>query len=288
MDDTTSPPTSIEPADQRAAWNGPEGANWAKHSERATPGGDFSADVLEVADLERGEHVLDIGCGIGTLTRDAARIAVDGHALGVDLSAAMIERARQIAVTEGVANVAFTVDDVATHRFDEMHLDVALSHFGVMFFDDPVTAFANVATALRPGGRRRAVRPAAMERCDWYVVPLAALAGAPPTPADAPSVMFSLADPVHIRRVLRAAGFSRIEVEPFDGALWFGDDARTAAEMYLDAGPVQAFLQRHPSMTDDAALDTLVEAVAPYAGPDGVRLQGAHWMVRAVRAEGDS
>ena len=75
-------------------WNGPEGANWAKHSERATPGGDFSADVLEVADLDRAEHVLDIGCGIGTLTRDAARVAVDGHALGVDLSAAMIERAR--------------------------------------------------------------------------------------------------------------------------------------------------------------------------------------------------
>lgn len=281
---TPSAPTPAPaPADQHAAWNGPEGASWAEHSARTVPGGDFSADVLAAAGIGHAERVLDIGCGTGGLTLDAARVAVDGHALGIDLSEVMIARAREAATSSRIANVSFTVDDAATHRYDPAGIDVALSHFGAMFFPDPVGAFSNITTALRPGGRLVVVCPAAMDRCDWYGVPLTALSGTAPTPETAPSAMFSLSEPAVVHRVLADAGLGRVEVEPLEGSLWFGADADRAAEMFLGSGPVRGFLQRTPSMSEDAAFDILREAVSPFLAADGIRLPGAHWLVRAER-----
>ena len=97
-------------------------------------------------DIRADDRVLDIGCGTGRTTRDAARSA-ERSALGVDLSASMIERARELAWAERVHNVAFEQGDAQVHRFPEDGFDLAISRFGTMFFDDPVAAFANIAVA---------------------------------------------------------------------------------------------------------------------------------------------
>jgi ubiquinone/menaquinone biosynthesis C-methylase UbiE len=99
------------------------------------------------------DHVLDIGCGTGQTTREAARVAQDGSALGVDISASAIERARDLARAEGVHNIAFERGDAQVHRFPPERFDLAVSRFGTMFFDDPVAAFTNIGRALRPAGR---------------------------------------------------------------------------------------------------------------------------------------
>jgi ubiquinone/menaquinone biosynthesis C-methylase UbiE len=99
------------------------------------------------------DHVLDIGCGTGQTTRQAAGTALAGSALGVDVSAAAIERARELARSEQVSNVAFERADAQVHRFPRAHFDLAISRFGTMFFDDPAAAFANIRRALRPAGR---------------------------------------------------------------------------------------------------------------------------------------
>ena len=99
------------------------------------------------------EHVLDIGCGTGQTTRDAARAAPSGSALGIDTSSAMIDRARELAAAEGVTNVRFAHDDAQAHRFTPQRFDVAISRFGTMFFADPVLAFRNIRGALQGGGR---------------------------------------------------------------------------------------------------------------------------------------
>ncbi|MEU3453638.1 class I SAM-dependent methyltransferase [Micromonospora sp. NPDC006766] len=108
---------------------------------------------LLLAVVGPGDRVLDLGCGNGQLTRLAARRSGAGHAVGVDLSAPMLDRARASAVDEGVANVEFVRGDTQVHPFPPDGFGVALSRFGVMFFADPVAAFANVGRALRPGGR---------------------------------------------------------------------------------------------------------------------------------------
>ena len=99
------------------------------------------------------EHVLDIGCGLGQTTREAARMAQAGSAFGVDISAPAIERARELARAQGISKITFERADAQVHRFPQGRFDLAISRFGTMFFADPVAAFANVGRALRPDGR---------------------------------------------------------------------------------------------------------------------------------------
>lgn len=105
--------------------------------------------------IQPREHVLDIGCGLGQTTCEAARLARAGSAVGVDISEAAIGRARELARAQGVQNVTFEHADAQVHRFTPERFDLAMSRFGTMFFADPVAAFANVGRALRPAGRLR-------------------------------------------------------------------------------------------------------------------------------------
>src|ERR687891_400921 len=116
-------------------------------------------EVLSAAyGIRRADNVLDIGCGTGETTREAARMALDGSVLGVDVSAPMIERARELSHAEGLQNVLFEVADAQVHTLRPDHFDIAISRFGTMFFADAVAAFGNIVRALRPGGRRVRLR----------------------------------------------------------------------------------------------------------------------------------
>jgi SAM-dependent methyltransferase len=269
-------------ADQTSAWNGPEGANWAASSARRVADADLVEHLLLAARLTSQDCVLDIGCGTGELTRRAARVAARGRAIGIDLSELMVGDARAAATAAGVSNVAFEVGDAQTHPFEPRAFDVALSHFGTMFFDDPVAAFANVGRSLRAQGRLLFVCPGPMNSCDWYGVPLAALYGARPTMEVAPSIMFSLADPPRVREILSAAGFVDITIDALDAALWFGRDAESAAWALVGSGPVRSFLEQRPGASVASAHAALTDAVTPYLGADGVRIPGSHWLVDAT------
>ena len=103
--------------------------------------------------ISPGDEVVDIGCGTGLTTREAARAAAPGGVVGVDVSERMLERARQATAAERLGNVRYELGDAQVHRFDPARFDVAISRFGTMFFSDPAAAFANIAAALRPEGR---------------------------------------------------------------------------------------------------------------------------------------
>lgn len=284
MPTTTSSPRPN--SSQSDAWNGPEGANWAEaHAHAAPVDADLVGPLLTAAAIAADEYVLDVGCGTGDATRRAARAAPGVTALGIDLSRLMVERAEEAAAHEGLTNTTFVVGDAQVHPFWEGVVDVVISHFGVMFFDDPVTAFANLARALRPGGRLAFVVPQAMERCAWYTVPLGALTGRPPMPEERPSQMFSLADPEAAANVLAAAGFADVAVEPAPHALWFGADAPTAARFYAHSGPVRAVIEADPGIDEAKAEAVLTVALRRHVTGDGVRLHGEHWLVTASRAK---
>ena len=253
---TTSP---IANTSQSEAWNGPEGANWADASARDEEEANLVGPLLDAAQLAVGDHVLDIGCGTGASTRIAAEMVDPGSATGVDLSIAMVDLAREAATAIG--NVDFEVGDAQVHPFPRGYYDVAISHFGIMFFDDPAVAFVNIAGALRADGRLAFVCPQAMERCDWYRAPLAAVLGREPTPATEPSKMFSLAEPDIVRELLIRSGFGDIELRPLPAHLSFGPDTAAAARFYFGSGPMRAVLQRNSAMTEDNALSLLQAAM---------------------------
>ena len=137
--------------EQAAAWDGHEGDNWTEHADHYDRAGLRRwARFLDAGLIAERDAVLDIGCGTGRSTRDVARIATQGSALGIDLSARMLQLARQRSVAEGLPNVTFAQGDAQVYPFTDEHFDVAISSFGAMFFNDPVTAFSNIAARHGP------------------------------------------------------------------------------------------------------------------------------------------
>ena len=270
--------------EQSAAWNGPEGAHWAEVSERRVAHADLSAPLLDAVRIERADAVLDVGCGIGEMTLDAARRAADGSATGIDLSELMIDRARISAAAARVDNASFFAGDAQVHHFVPGAFDVVVSHFGSMFFGDPVAAFKNLASAMRPGGRLALVCPQAMDRCTWYVEPLAGLLDARPTQHSAPSAMFSLADPTEVEPMLHEAGFGSVRFRSADTSLWFGADVDAAVAYYLGSGPVRSILERYPDLTTANARERLERVLERFADASGVWIPGSHWILTATRS----
>jgi SAM-dependent methyltransferase len=254
--------------DQMAYWDGASGAYWAKRADRFEDGV-AGYDFVAAVGVEPGERVLDVGCGSGATTRAAARLAVGGHALGVDLSGPMLALARERST--GVPNVAFEQADAQVHPFAEF--DVVMSRSGVMFFGDPESAFTNLAGALRPGGRLVLMTWQPVSRNEWQQVIRAALrAGEDPGPS-------GFADPDWTRDLLTSTGFTDIHIEP------------RAADMYLGATVDDAvdfvtgqFAPAIAALDDPAAAaDSLRTDFAKHQTPTGIRLGSAAWFVHATR-----
>ncbi|MEU5876651.1 methyltransferase domain-containing protein [Spirillospora sp. NPDC047279] len=267
---------------QAEAWNGYEGEHWADHHDRYNAiNGGFNGALLDAAGVGERDRVLDIGCGAGQTTRLAARRA--RQAVGVDLSGPMLARARQAARAEGLGNVTFEQGDVQVFPFDEGVFDAAISRFAVMFFEDPVAAFANVARAVRPGGRLAFLSMSDPGGSDLGKV-LAAVAGHLPvwhaTPEPDRRGPLSLSDPGHVRAVLGDAGFRDVEVRRVEAEEVWGRDAEDAAEFFAGWGPVR----HHLGGADPGPLRaSLEDAFRPFERDGAVRLDGAAWLVTAVR-----
>ncbi|HEY3506342.1 MAG TPA: class I SAM-dependent methyltransferase [Actinocatenispora sp.] len=266
---------------QAQAWNGYEGEHWAAHQDRydAVNSG-FNERLLGVAEIRDRDRVLDVGCGNGQLTRLAARQAA--HATGIDLSAPMLARARASAHAEDVPNVSFERGDAQVHPFPPGGFDIVLSRFGVMFFADPVAAFANIGRAMRPGGRLAFVCLTALAGTDLGTV-FGALAPhlAAPTGADG-SGPTSLADPGHIRDVLSRAGFRDVTCTYEEAQQIWGRDVADAADFLATWGPVRHQMHRVDPETAAYARDALTAALRPYESAGAVRLRGTAWLVTAV------
>ena len=274
----------VHPANtaQLGTWDGAQGAYWAAQADRFDRAvARYDPAFLAAADLHPGDRVLDVGCGTGRTTRDAARIT--GSALGVDLSSAMLEVARQRAADEGLTGVRFEQADAQVAAFPPAGFDVAISRTGAMFFADPVAALANVGRALVPGGRLVLLVWQALEANEWMTEILGALAAGrqlPVPPPDAPGP-FSLADPGRIREVLTASGHRQVEVEGLVEPEWWGADADDALTFVL--GLAGWLLEGLDDAARERAVTDLRRRIEAHAGPDGIEFGSAAWLVTACR-----
>ncbi|MFI0966554.1 class I SAM-dependent methyltransferase [Streptomyces sp. NPDC021080] len=277
---------------QSQAWNGDEGRHWSNHHDRWNAVNEgFNALLLAAAGIGPEDRVLDVGCGAGQTTRLAARTAARGSALGLDLSGPMLDRARLLAAEEGLSNIGFEQGDAQVHHLAEADFDVAVSRFGVMFFEDPAAAFGNIARALRPGGRLAFVCMADPARCEWvqaYGAVSAALPYVPQSSGDSAGPgMFSLADPVTVRAVLGKAGFDDVRTEAVAALGNFGRNADAAAELLLGSGPGRHLVELLESAGDRDGTHrvraALRAALAPYEQATGVRMRTAAWLVTGIR-----
>lgn len=270
--------------DQARYWNGQEAAHWLAHEDRydrmLAP---FTDHLLGTAGLAAVDRVLDIGCGTGSTTRASGRIVLDGAVLGMDLSAPLLRRAVQRVRHEGLTNVRFERGDAQRHRFAPGGFDVIISRLGVMFFDDPVTAFANLRHGLRRGGRLVFVCWQNLADNEWIVVPGAAAAQhitLPPLDVAGPGP-FSLGDRDRLAAVLDAAGLTDIGIEPVTQPLWMGHDVADTIEFLKATGIGQSLLREADAATAARVSDAVQVALEPHLGSDGVWLGSRAWLVHA-------
>lgn len=278
----------IANVDMANAWNGDQGEQWARqweHHDRAVAA--HQAVLLEAAAVGVADRVIDIGCGNGQLTRDAARAASSGSALGLDLSLPMLTRAREVASAEGVTNVAFEQGDAQVHPFEAVSFDLAVSRFGVMFFADRVAAFTNIGAALRPGGRLAFVVWRPLDENEWQrcIYDALGLGRDLPSPTPGSPGPFGLADPDLTRQSLTEAGFADVDIVPVDLPFWAGADPEDAFGFVRTTGLVRGLSEGLDASQVDqglAALRATIDASA--SGPDGVLFGSAVWVITARRA----
>lgn len=243
-------------------------------------------DVLRRAfGVQSGDRVLDIGCGTGQTTRQAARTARAGSALGVDVSASAIGRARELARAEGLRNVAFEHADAQAHRFPQERFDLAVSRFGTMFFADPRAAFGNIGRALRPAGRLVMLVWQASERNEWEVAIRQALAGpegAAATVSGGPDP-FSLADPPAVEETLEAAGFAGVAFTDVRAPVYYGPDVAAALDWVSGFTCTSNVLNQLDPDAAARAAGCLREMLAAHLQEDGVWFNSRSWIVTARR-----
>ena len=280
----------VDPAEY---WN-TSGPAWVRHADEidahARPYGQAGIEALAPV---AGERLVDIGCGCAATTLELARrVTPSGSVTGVDVSAPMLDLARQRAAAAGLRHVDFVHADAGTAPLAELAggpVDGAFSRFGVMFFPDPVPAFANVAAALRPGGRLAVVVWQPVQENPWMSVPTLASVGPlgatwVPAGPDEPGP-FSLADPDRVRSILDGAGFVDVALDPFTSAAVFraGAADEDVAQL-LQIGPMRGAWDEAGEGARAAAVAAVREACEPYRDGDAYRLPGAVWVVTARRA----
>lgn len=286
MSETLSPN-----AEQIEAWNEGIGKAWIAHLDsldrQIAPIGEAA---IAAAAVRPGDSVIDIGCGAGQTTIALARLVGEtGWAHGVDVSGLMISAAGAAARKHASLNVSFEIADAQTFKFRPAAYDVVYSRFGVMFFKDPVAAFVNIRSALKPKGH--------VAFCAWRLsaenplmsAPLQAAADllppldGPPADPTAPGP-FAFADADRVRGILSRAGFKDISIEKWNGEMG-ANPVDEAIAITTDLGPLGRRLNEAQA---DAALrqrvrDAVRHGLREFIGSDGMlRAPGAGWIVRAA------
>jgi SAM-dependent methyltransferase len=245
----------------------------------------YDRRLLAAARLEPRSEVLDVGCGTGVSTRQVARIVTPGRVVGVDLSGPMIRKGRVRSRAEGLANVAYEEVDAQTHPFEPASFDVVLSRFGATYFTDPPAAFANLAAALRPGGRLALVAWQGLERNPWMsAVREAVTLGRPvsPLPAGTPGA-FGLAERDVVVAVLAGAGFAGVEVEDVAEQVTFGPDVDRAFDFVSTLGFAKDGLAHLQGRESREALARLRATLDAAGTGEGVWFPSRAWIVTATR-----
>lgn len=275
-------------AEQARSWSETNGPKWVALQERI----DAQISPLGLAAIERagpraGQACLDVGCGCGQTTLQLAeRVAPGGRVSGLDLSAPMLEHATTRARQAGVALATFERGDAQIHPFEPASLDLVFSRFGVMFFENPVAAFANLRRALKPTGKLVFVCWGPPARNAWVTVPLSAAAKhltlTPPPDPFAPGP-FSFADSNRIRSVLGDAGYEAVEVEPLEREIEVGGGATPAEviDFVLQIGPTARALTDADAGTVDEVRKAVREALEPHFADGSLRLGATCWIVSA-------
>jgi SAM-dependent methyltransferase len=270
--------------EQTKLWNGPAGRAWVDAQDlldhALRPLQDALVEAVFAAGPRKGHHILDVGCGTGSTTVAMARRAgPGGGCVGVDISEPMIAAARLRAKD---VPASFICADAQDHGFEPASFNAIASRLGVMFFDDPVRAFANLRRAATDGAPlafialRNAAENPFMTTAERAAAPL--LPNLAPRKANAPGP-FAFADQDRVHGILGRSGWSEIEISGVDLACSFPE---TELVRYVTRlGPVGVALHDADEQTRSHVIEVVRPAFDPFVHGPLVRFTASCWMVRA-------
>ncbi len=259
-------------------WNGEAGDVWAAEADTLDPRLEtFGQAAMRALALRSGERVLDVGCGAGATTRELkAAVGAQGTVVGIDVSHQLIAAAR----ARG-GNVTYVQADAASHDLGTT-FDAVYSRFGVMFFEQPTAAFANLRR-LAPRGRLAFVCWRRLEENSAFTRPLEIarhlLPEVPAPPPEAPGP-FAFAEKGTIERILSSSGWRSIAVVPFDTMYELGSSPASATELALKLGPLGRALRERPEASAEVRALVLEQFTAEARG-GVVAYPAAAWVVTA-------
>lgn len=279
---------------QPAGWNDDERVRrWiAGTRQRESQMNPITDALFDAAALQPGERVLDVGCGTGPSTiRAAKEVGPQGQTVGTDVAPAMIETAQGTAAAAGATGIEWLVADAQTHDFGTGAFDAVISRFGVMFFPDPVAAFANLARATRSGGRLVVAVWQTRDRVPLFDIPYQTAArvldelGLAYEPVASDDHQCSLGTPDRVHAALEPGGWRDIQTHPSGATLHVGGglSAAEAAREMLDIGPIRGLTDGRPEDVREQVRARLATAFEPLFDGTGVAVSGGFMIVTAHR-----
>jgi len=269
--------------DQKEFWNGAGGEAWVSGQETLDAAMKPVTEILlKAAAVNPSDRVTDIGCGTGETTLEVAKEAKS--ALGVDVSVPMLALAKSRADRQELSNVQFEQRDAQAGDL-QADTTLAMSRFGVMFFEDPIAAFTNIRSQMADNGRLCFACWKSPRENEWVSLPMSIVRkhihdDTPPDPL-APGP-FAFADDKRITSILEQSGWQDINIAPAGFDMAWGESPKDAAIGLIDRGPLRRIFVGDPSITEDtkkAIIKGIQEALPPSDG--GIFLKGAIWIVTA-------
>jgi len=238
-------------------WTSPAGLKWIEHEHALDTAMAGMLDMmLDAAGINSTDHIIDIGCGTGASTIEAARRVPDGRVLGLDISEPLLNRATSRAELEGAGNASFVLADAQTHDFSDQNFDLLVSRLGMSFFSDTVAAFQNLAHALNDRGRMVFVCWASVTQNPWFSIPKqAAEAKLGPQPKGDPNAPGPTAfqDCNRVADLMARAGISDIEARSVDIVLTPPGGVAGAARAASKVGPAARIMKTYSGTEADEA-----------------------------------
>jgi SAM-dependent methyltransferase len=275
-------------ATQIAYWNDKAAVTWTTFQDRLDALFEpLTALALDAAAPAVGERAIDVGCGCGaTVLALAGRLGSTGDVLGLDVSEPMAARARDRIGAAGLSNARVVVSDAAVHTFAQANTDLLFSRFGVMFFADPVAAFANLRRAMRPGGRLLCVAWRPLADNPWFRVPLEAardlVSPQPPADPDAPGP-FAFGNRDRTLGILASAGWHDATLTPHTVPMRFAaaGQLEQATEFATRVGVLARILAEESPQVQARVQQAVAQALMAYDSPTGINLAGSIWLISA-------
>jgi SAM-dependent methyltransferase len=275
---------------QTEFWSGSGGEYWVVNQQQMdTMLQPLGEQALARLDLGNVRHLLDIGCGTGSTTLDiAARLSDGARVTGADLSVPMTDYARSRLAPAGLTNADFMTCDLQIDQLEADVFDAAYSRFGVMFFDQPVTGFSNIRTAMKSGAPLGFVCWQPPSENLWHSLAVATakqFIEMPAPPERRAPGPFAFAETDYVTGILTDAGFGDIVIEPHTQTveLFSGQDVRSAAENFARINPIiSAFVTEAGEDKAEPLIDGLAQALAPYHKDGALHFPSATWLVSAL------